>query len=186
MQLTRRQTISKRGAKMGKMKKPMYVILVVIIAFLNYSFLSEVNYFFRILIRFPQILLMLFLYVKIFDIKLTERKRVWQMPKTIHILLLVIGTLELAATIAFSIVQANINVQTVGTNLQSFDFQDPLIIATLIIGSILYVPIAYTFLQYAFLTYRLTLWVYLNKKSLLLPLIIAEDLLITCYYSIFL
>lgn len=165
---------------MQKYKKLLFIIFVVTLGFINFKFFSDLhlNFIERLLIRFPQVLLVLYIYKKHIEVTNKQHKRAWRIKNDkLHWLVFIGGFIELIVLIV---------------RAASLEKHDPLDISFLtsvnpleIITSLaIMIPIYYFFVQYGLLLFKLNTWAFSKNKKYLLLILILDDLLITSLISL--
>lgn len=164
---------------MKKTKRIVFALVVLLVSILNYKLMHGWNYFDRIIIRLPQVLVLLYVYRKYIYYD-TNNRKFWRIKNNIlHYGLLVLGVTEFVAVIVIG----NIYLKDVTINVNLFDFTDPNFYISILESLVIAFPIYYALIQYGLLLFKLNLWAYERNKFMLIPIMIMDDLFFTLVFS---
>lgn len=168
-------------------KKVLFFILVITIALMNIKYMQDWSYLEKILIRLPQVLIILFIYVRYIRDEGVNKKKFWRFSNNIlHYTVLFVGILVFIGAMIFNVVYLG--------GLDTSDIKSQLIIAkdtpialwfiVIPLYVLLSFPFYYAVVQYTRLSFRIALWTYENNKKLILPVLIIEDIFFTLILSV--
>jgi hypothetical protein len=170
-----------------KNKERLFWVFLLVVTLINLQYFSFDNYFIRLAIRIPQVVLIFMIYRRFVNNNLLEINLKYRLKGFWHHLVLVVGIVEfLVLVTANKIIAGKSNAYPDSLSVVMNAFHNHFIttILTLFVALILFVPLIYFLLFGTSKLRDITIWFYMNKIKYFFVFLIFEDVATTCFLSL--